>query len=113
MIVERNGSRELGIRILELSLPLTSNLTLSKSLFLLQHFLELSAWIRCSVRSLPTLMSFLNIIPYLKLFHFISIKRPRLSDQQNHPPEKYQMTAIQSNFPLFKKLKIPKHSRSS
>lgn len=55
MIVERNGSRELGIRILELSLPLTSNLTLSKSLFLLQHFLELSGWIRCSVRSLPTL----------------------------------------------------------
>lgn len=71
MIVERNGSRELGIRILELSLPLTSNLTLSKSLFLLQHFLELSGWIRCSVRSLPTLNVLLkyNSIPQVISLH--------------------------------------------
>lgn len=38
MIVERNGNWEVSIRILELSLPLTSNLTFSKSLFLLRHF---------------------------------------------------------------------------
>lgn len=55
----------------------------------------------------------LNIILCLKLFHFIAIRRLRLSDQQNHPTENCQMTAIQSNFPLLKKSKTPKHSRSS
>jgi hypothetical protein len=57
-------------------------------------------------------MSDLKVIQYLKLFYFAFIRRFRLNDYENYQTENHQMTTLESNFPLLKNFKTPKHSEA-
>jgi hypothetical protein len=57
-------------------------------------------------------MSDLKVIQYLKLFYFAFIRRFRLNDYENYQTENHQMTPLESNFPLLKNFKTPKHSEA-